>query len=280
MFLEILPEALRNEIAGVCELAQLGEVHLRAERQSSVTVNGECRRLKFRCDKALLQELLVRCCGGSLYAYRDSIRAGYVALSGGVRVGIAGRAVTEGAAVVAVSDMTSLCFRIPHAVAGVAAEAYELWVADGGRRGVLVLAPPACGKTTFLRDFLIFASSGACARRVAVIDSREELCPQREGEFADVLRGYPRAAGLEIALRTLSPEALVCDEIGAEEVMTIGELMHSGVPLIASMHGSSLMEIKRRTGVRALLESGLFGYVVTLGRSGGMFTREITELPC
>ncbi len=277
---KLLPADLREELTCMREGDKISEVHLRVERCASVTVGGENRRLSYQAAPGALDEILHAACGGSIYAYRDNIRAGYITLAGGVRMGLVGRAVTEGDKVVAVTEVSSLCFRIPHRVAGVSEEVYRMWNEDGGRGGILVLAPPACGKTTFLRDFISRASSGRDARRVAVVDTREELCTDESGEMVDVLRGYPRAAGLEIALRTMSPEVLVSDEIGGEDVLSVRDALYGGVPLVAAMHGSSLTEVAHRSGVRALLDSGVFSFAVTLAGAAGGWQSTVVTLSC
>ncbi len=276
-WLSYLPAALCAEIQQCMTKTEIGELHLRAGRPASVTCNGENRLLNYRATQKILSDILVACCAGSVYAYRDTIRAGYVPLVGGVRLGLAGRAVCEGDDVVAVTDLTSLCFRIPRYVRDVAKEVYQTWAQGGTAGGVLVAAPPAGGKTTFLKDFIRLAAS---ERRVAVIDSREELVPGEEGDMVDVLRGYPRGAGLEIALRTLSPELMVCDEIGVEELHAIQRAAHAGVPLIASIHGSSLEQVCKRKEIKEMLSGGAFDYFVTLGRRDGQRTTAIQKLTC
>ncbi len=278
--IKYLPAALVEEILGKGGVERIEELHLRVGRLSSVTEGGCSLPLRFSATREVLEEILLRVTGGSIYAYRDSIRGGYIALPGGVRMGLVGRAVTEGEDVVAVTELTSLCFRVPHRIVGVAAEVHRAWRAAGADYGALVIAPPGGGKTTFLKDFIALAASGEGARRVAVVDTREELCCDGVGEMVDVLRGYPRAAGLEIALRTMSPEVLVCDEIGAEEIVSIRDVLHGGVPLVAAMHGSSLTELKKRAGVEQLLGAGVFRWVVTLTGARGDRRSEVTELPC
>ncbi len=278
--IEFLPSALREEIERIGDIAHIGEVHLRSGRMTSLTLGGRTHRLGYTATREVLAEILLRVCGGSLYAYRDTIREGFVPLPGGIRMGIAGRAVTEGGRVVAVTEVTSLCFRIPHHIPGVAKEGLALWREGGCQGGILVIAPPACGKTTYLRDLIASVSTGEGAMRVSVVDSREELCFDEMGELVDVLRGYPRADGLETALRTLSPEVLVCDEIGVDEIASVRDIIHGGVPLFASMHGSSLTGIMKREGVKRMLDSGVFRIAAELTGARGGWNSSIVDLSC
>ena len=105
--------------------------------------------------------------------------------------------------------------------------------------------------------------------RVAVVDTRGELCGIGEcGGMIDVLEDYPKALGIEIATRTLNPEIIVCDEIGADtsEATAIRSAHNCGVPLIASSHAKSLSELLRRTGIAMLHDSKLFGAYVGISR--------------
>ena len=109
---------------------------------------------------------------------------------------------------------------------------------------------------------------------------RGELGFDVEGEdlCLDILKGYPRAKGVEIATRTLSAQLIICDEIGdTEEALSLISTHHGGVPLVATAHGGSVSEILRRTGLRLLHEARLFGAYVGINRDGyGDFTYRVT----
>ena len=47
---------------------------------------------------------------------------------------------------------------------------------------------------------------------------------------ADILRGYPKETGLEVALRTLSPEVIVCDELSQRDFKAVQGAVAAGVP--------------------------------------------------
>lgn len=237
----------------------LSELRLRACRTASLTLfrKGECRNLPLplALTEGELREVFSRVCGGSLYAYEESLRDGFLTVDGGIRVGVCGAAVTGDGKISSLASVTSLVFRVPHRVAhaadGVLALFYET------RRGILLFSPPGGGKTTALRAFAERVSRGRAGLRTAVIDTRGELaCLSRES-MADILSGYPKAKGAEIAVRTLSPEVLVMDEIGAEEVASLLSLSALGVPLVASAHAKTAEEL-RKSAVGALLSRGVF----------------------
>ncbi len=252
------------------------EIRLRAGRYASLTAGGRNHPTRVMLDGRALGALLVRLCGGSLYAYSDTIRSGYMTLPGGIRVGIAGRAACEGERVIGISEIDSLCIRLPHrhgAVGGTVCRLLRHMAAEGGAvRGVLVYAPPGVGKTTLLRGVAAAMASPPDPWRTVVIDTRGELGFETDGTelCLDILHGYPRGRGVEIATRTLSAELMICDEIGdVEEAMALISSHHGGVPLVASAHAATVDELLRRTGIRLLHEARLFGAYVGISRRAG-----------
>ena len=253
----------------------LGEIRLRREAPSTLTVWGRTAPLSFRFETSSFRQLVERLCEGSLYAHREQIRRGYLSLGHGVRVGVAGYAVREGDSTQGVSEFTSLVFRIPHSAPGAGEAVLAAYRAGGGKRGILLWAPPGEGKTTALRDFVNRLAVGR-GPSVAVVDTRDEFQGTLDrGCHADLLLGYSRAEGIRIALCTLSPALIVCDEIGgAEEARAIEEAGLSGVPLVASVHGRSAEEVVRLPHLRGLFKRGLFGYLVGIRRRGRAFIGE------
>ena len=251
--------------------AALSEIRLRAERCASLTVGGENIPLPVFLSASELSSQLLRLCQGSLYAYREAIAEGYLPLFDGIRLGVAGRAVCEDGRVTGVTDIRSLSFRIPHPVPSAAAEAEAVFRALDGR-GLLVYSRPGVGKTTLLRDLGRRLANGRNAKRVVIIDSRGELSGGDYGRFAlvDILLGYPKAVGIEQAVRTLSPEVLLLDEIGSrEEAEAILAVSGCGVPMVATAHAATREELCARPAVRMLLEAGIFGALFGLARQEG-----------
>ena len=143
-------------------------------------------------------------------------------------------------------------------------------------RGVLIYSPPGIGKTTLLRSVAVMLASGGWSEgteplRTVVIDTRGELAFASEGRdlCLDVLSGYPRRRGIEIATRCLNAEVIICDEIGDyEEAMSLVASHNCGVPLIASAHAGSVNQLLSRTGLRLLHEAKIFGAYVGIERDG------------
>ncbi len=285
----LLPPALTEALSrGIYrEQEMVEEIRLRAERYATLTVNGENRTVPIILSTADLTDILTHLCGGSLYAYSQTINQGYISLPDGIRVGVAGRAVCEGDKVIGVCEITSLCIRLPHRHRSVGGEVCRLFrhirSGSGTHEGLLIYAPPGEGKTTLLRAVAaaLAGGDGQPPLRTVVVDTRGELGFDVGGQglCLDILRGYPRSKGVEIATRTLSAQLIICDEIGdVEEAMALISTHHGGVPLIATAHGGSVGELLRRTGIRLLHEARLFGAYVGIRRDGrGDFAYRITS---
>jgi len=243
---------------GQCAILVAGGQNLRLSAKTVLT-DEEC------------EALLLRFCGGALYAHEETLREGYLTLPGGFRVGVAGRAAVQGGRVCGISAVSSFVIRIPHRVPPVGEEICNLLRLLHGR-GVLIFAPPGVGKTTLLRSVAEKMTKGPPALRVAVVDAREELCafpPPAEG-CPDILRGFPKGAGISIAVRTLSAQLIVCDEIGGfEEAEEIVRAHTSGVPLLASAHAATAAELLTRPGMRLLHDARCFGAYVGASRRAG-----------
>lgn len=113
---------------------------------------------------------------------------------------------------------------------------------------------------------------GNAGKLVAIVDERMELCPTCAGGFVtppalgcDVLSGYPKAAGMQQALRTLAPETIICDEVGGmEDARAVLAAANAGVRIVASLHAQAPRLLWGRPQSRVLLETGAFQYVVFL----------------
>lgn len=214
-------------------------------------------------DKNTLSEVFSKMCRFSVYSYTEQINRGFLSLPEGVRVGVYGIAVTENDKIVSVRNIRGVNIRIPIAFNGCSAEISDLFQSDK-LPGTVICGPPSSGKTTVLKD-LCRMLSDELGKKVCVIDERFEFETEYTGKNTDILSGYPKHLGIEIAVRTLSPDVIILDEIGMNgEAEKIIECMNSGVCFIMSMHCSDKIELYRRNQFRILMSDGVIDYCVFL----------------
>ena len=262
-----------------CPATRVEELRLHSGRRTGVKDSGKSYLLPVIPDEREMRRLLQIMCGGSLYAHTQTINRGYLTLEGGIRVGVCGSAATENGQMIGVGNVTGLTVRIPHPPRLRAEPILSLMSSMGYLRGILIYAPPGVGKTTLLRGIATGISRGAMGKRTVVVDTREELAAWLEGEdlMLDVLVGYPRELGLEIAVRSLGAEVVLCDEIGnPRDALSILQAANCGVPMIATAHAAHLRELLRRPVFARLHLAAVFCAYVGLERKNGVFQYRIT----
>ena len=201
----------------------------------------------------------------SVYAFEEALRVGFITLPGGHRVGLAGRCVVENGQIRTMKNIHSLHFRIAHTVENCAKPLLPLLLDENGiPHHTMLLSPPACGKTTLLRDLTRLISNGDGIQRgltVGVVDERSELAgchnglPQNDlGIRTDVLDGCPKAQGMHILLRAMSPRVLIVDELGKrEELDAVEDILHAGIRLICTAHAETVEGLANRPILQALI---------------------------
>ena len=260
--LSVLPDKISGAVRN-SDLYQrkkrINEIRIRTGRRVTLTVDGRNHQLECRISENDMRDSLMALCKNSVYSFCDTIREGYIPFSGSVRVGVCGSAVCENGKIINVSDISSLNIRIPSFIPGFGRELYERLLSGGLKEDAVVFSPPGGGKTTLLRNMALYLSGGHPSKRVSVIDSRNEICDDRiaESENIDVYAGYPKAKGIELATRTMSPGYIICDEIGYEEAESIIRSHSSGVPLIIASHASSLDSLLSCGPSGALYKAGI-----------------------
>ena len=222
-----------------------------------------------------LKEMLEYISGYSLYAFEEEIRQGFLTVVGGHRVGIAGKTILDGNKIKSLKYISYINLRLSHQIKGCASPILPYIIKDRQICHTLIISPPRCGKTTLLRDLIRQVSNGNCYMpgvSVGVVDERSEIAgsyqgiPQNDlGIRTDVLDCCPKAEGMMMLIRSMSPEVVAVDELGNyEDIHAIESVVHCGCKLFATVHGSSIEDIKRKPLLQRLMQEKIFERYIVL----------------
>ncbi|ACL69374.1 stage III sporulation protein AA [Halothermothrix orenii] len=225
----------------------------------------------------------------SVYAVERQLAEGFITIPGGHRIGFTGQAVVESGEIRLIKNINCLNYRITREMIGVGNKVIKQ-IYDFKNRvyyNTMIVSPPLCGKTTLLRDIVRLISNGIKkygipGKKVGVVDERSEIggayngIPgNRIGSRTDLLDNCPKAKGISLLVRSMSPEVIAVDEIGNEEdVIAIQEATNSGVSLIATAHGENLTTLKMRPAMARLMSKNFFDRFIILSRKRGIGTVE------
>ena len=223
-----------------------------------------------------LKETLEYVSGYSLYADEDEIRQGLLSVQGGHRVGVTGKVILDGNRIRGMKYISCINVRLAHEIQGCAEEVLPYIQTREQIMHTLIVSPPRCGKTTLLRDIIRQMSNGwgnISGVTVGVVDERSELAgcyqgiPQNDlGMRTDILDGCPKAEGMQMLIRSMSPVVVAVDELGKEEdFKAVESVIHCGCRLIATAHGASMEETLSQPFFRKLWEARVFQRYIFLG---------------
>ncbi len=283
---DALKKADKNELRKICEI--------RLKNEDAVSVTSDCVRFlnadgtfsdspknAIHISSGVLLNTLERMCQSSVYAAQSELRNGFLTLPGGHRVGVCGKVNVENGKIISLTEISGLNFRIAGEVKGAADFIMPYIKGEDKLLNTLVISPPACGKTTVLRD-IARQLGGDMRMRVGIVDERGEIAAMQGGKaqydigfLTQVYTGCPKADGMLMMLRGLSPDVIITDEIGTrEDEEAIFAIINSGVKIICSIHGYDLEDVKRRGLINELTEAEVFERKIILSRKEGPGTVE------
>ncbi|MGN0507315.1 MAG: stage III sporulation protein AA [Lachnospiraceae bacterium] len=213
--------------------------------------HGASKKLEdaYRMPQSELKEMMEYISNYSFYAYEEEIRQGFLTIQGGHRIGFCGKVVLEDGKIRTIRNISFLNVRIAHEQKGCAEQLLPLLMEGERLCHTLIVSPPGCGKTTLLRDTVRLVSNGTycVGRKVGVVDERSEIAacyhgvPQNDvGLRTDVLDCCPKALGIGLLLRSMSPEVIAVDELGGkEDILMVQRAIRSGCSILATAHGDS-----------------------------------------
>lgn len=224
-------------------------------------------------------ELFRHICRHSVYAFEQELKNGYLTVEGGHRIGVVGRTVWEGDTLIGIKNFNALNIRIAHEIKGAGDGVLHFIFEEGVLKSTLIVSLPGCGKTTLLRDVIRKISNGSkycLPLNVSLIDERSEIASsylgiaQNDvGRHTDVLDSCPKAAGIMMVLRSMSPQVIAVDELGGEaDYNALLQAFYLGCRIVATIHGVDYETLRKNVRMQELLQQGCFERIVFLQPGG------------
>lgn len=285
--LDVLPQNIRTIINGYRNVEQLQEIRMKVNKPLIFQVGNAEIIHEFKPTLQDIRAVLQKMSNYSIYAFEEELKQGYITIKGGHRVGICGSCVIEDGRVKTIKDIASLNIRVCNEIIGCSEPLVQFILDKDSIRNTIIISPPKCGKTTLIRDISRVVSDGIKkigykGKKVCVVDERSEIgacfngIPQMNvGIRTDILDGCPKSEGIMMAIRSMSPDVIICDEIGTHKDMeSILAALNSGVSLITTIHGYGIEDLFNRAVFKDIVDNNVFKRAIVLSTRKGAGTVE------
>ena len=152
---------------------------------------------------------------------------------------------------------------------------------EKGVKLINIMGSPGAGKTTMLRDIIYQLSTRLNLINILVVDERQELTNLFDGnevsrlKNVDVYDNCTKKFAFNNGIRSMKPDVIVTDEINIDrDIDDIENALTSGVKVFASIHASSVFELKSKKGMKEIVDRGLFDRYIVLSCANGIGTIE------
>lgn len=285
--LHFLPNHILSLISNHLNINKIYEIRMRADKPIIINYGGEN---KYLTQKGISSEVeyainssskdifdtIMSAGEHSLYAFNDEIINGYITANGGVRIGVCGSAVVNNSKITSIKDFSSICIRLPHEIIGCSDKLYN-YISKTGLCNILVISPPACGKTTLLRDLCRKIASSFVSKNILIVDERNELASSVGGKNmldvgrnVDIMCNCSKEYAFENGVRSMNPDMIFTDEIyQVRDAEYIAEAIGSGVNVVASVHSANLHSFFNLNIGKLIKQMRIFDLYVVLSFSNG-----------
>ena len=284
---KILPKEISNIVKQYLQEDAVQEIRIKSGKPVILNLSYGEKVLDYRTTSEDLKFMMAKVSNYSLYAFEEEIKQGYITLKGGHRVGLAGECVISNGEVRTIKNISSLNIRICREIIGSSNKIMNLITNNNRVYNTLIVSPPKCGKTTILRDIAKNISNGMykinlSGKKVTIVDERSEIAacyngvPQMNvGIRTDILDNCLKKSGMIMAIRSLSPEVLVCDEIGTKgDLEALNMAFNCGVNIIATVHGYDINDVYGRAVFKDLIDNCILERIILLSNRKGAGTIE------
>ena len=284
--LDIFPNNIKQIIESL-EIKELEEIRIKVDKPLLLQIGRHEIQQDYYPTKEDVKNILYKLSNFSLYAVSEELKQGFITVKGGHRVGICGNCVMERNKVKTIKDISSINVRVCREIIDCSNKVIPYIVENNNVYNSIIISPPKCGKTTILRDIARKLSDGMPSlefrgKKISIIDERSEIggcyngIPQLQiGIRTDIFDNCPKSEGIMMAIRSMSPDIIICDEIGSKaDVESILMALSSGVKLITTIHGFGIEDLTNREVFKDLIGNKVFKRGIVLSNSEGTGTIE------